>query len=178
MKNSRSPLLRGENGLLICIVWCWSVLASGQSKVGLAWDASADISVVGYRLYYGGSSRGYTNFIDVGAKTSASVPGVRQGVPYYFAVTAYDSTGLESEFSDEVAYRVPITAPQLQGVARLDSRWLMLQGVAPPRKVVTILAGTDLKSWAFYGYAVADSNGVVQFRCPYSGGSRCFYRLQ
>jgi hypothetical protein len=63
--------------------------------------------VVGYRLYQGGVSQVYTNVVDVGNSTSNTVAGLVAGATYYFAVTAYDSVGLESAFSNEIAYTVP-----------------------------------------------------------------------
>ncbi len=64
----------------------------------MAWDPSTDPSVVGYRLYQGGESLIYTNVVDVGTTTLATITALVPGSTYYFAVTAYDSSGLESTF--------------------------------------------------------------------------------
>ena len=81
--------------------------ARAQSSVTLAWGASADSSVVGYRVYWGGASAHYTNVVDVGEVTSNAVANLQPGATYYFAVTAYDNTDLESLFSNELVYTVP-----------------------------------------------------------------------
>ena len=78
------------------------------SSVTLAWDPSADPSVIGYKLYYGAASRSYTNLVQAAATNSASVTALVGGKTYYFAATAYDATGLESDYSDEVSYTVPV----------------------------------------------------------------------
>jgi len=84
---------------------------AGES-VTLAWDPSAQSNVIGYRLYYGTFSRNYTasNRVDAPAtiSTAANLVG---GRTYYFAVTAIDSDGLESDYSAEVTYVVPGLAP-------------------------------------------------------------------
>jgi len=56
--------------------------------------------VAGYKLYYGTSSRNYSNNINVGMVTSYTVSGLAPGT-YYFTVTAYDASGNESGFSNE-----------------------------------------------------------------------------
>ncbi len=80
--------------------------ARGQS-VTLAWDASTDPDVVGYNLYYGGATQTYTNVVAVGSVTNATVSGLLPGAKYFFAATAIDSVGMESEFSNEISYQVP-----------------------------------------------------------------------
>ena len=80
-------------------------LHSGQSLV-LAWDQNPENDLEGYRLYYGASSRNYTNVVNVGNFTTNEVTGLVEGTTYFFAVTAYNTNGLESDFSDEVSYGV------------------------------------------------------------------------
>ncbi len=88
-------------------------------SVNLAWDASPDASVVGYRIYDGVTSRTYTNTMTFGNATNATIFGLIEGVTYYFAVTAYNSVGLESAFSNEATYTPPATntAPAIAAIA-------------------------------------------------------------
>ena len=79
-----------------------------DQSVTLAWDRSPDADVTGYRLYYGVASGAYTNVTDVGNVDTATLGGLKAGVTYYFAATAYDGSGLESDFSNEVSYTVPV----------------------------------------------------------------------
>jgi hypothetical protein len=95
-------------GLLILTALITSVQAAGS--VTLAWNQSTDSTVVGYKAYYGVASRTYTNNIDVGNATNATISGLVEGATYYFATTAYNTLGLESGFSSEVSYAVPLTA--------------------------------------------------------------------
>src|SRR5581483_10313669 len=84
-----------------------SVSAQSPATVMLAWDPSPDSNVVGYFRYYGSASGTYTNIVDVGPATSTSVSGLLHGSTYYFAVTAYNSIGLQSLPSSELPYTVP-----------------------------------------------------------------------
>jgi oxalate decarboxylase/phosphoglucose isomerase-like protein (cupin superfamily) len=92
-------------------------------SVNLAWSPSPDTNVVGYRVYYGVVSRTYTNMVDVGAATNATISGLVEGATYYFAATAYNVLGLESDFSTEVSYTIPgggvNQAPTLNALSNL-----------------------------------------------------------
>ena len=72
----------------------------------LAWSPSVPATnVAGYYLYYGGATGIYTNQINIGLATNGVVSNLVAGSTYYFAATAYTSTGLESGYSDEVAWQ-------------------------------------------------------------------------
>jgi len=75
---------------------------SQAAQVRLEWNASSGTNVAGYKIYYGTQSRGYTNSVDAGNTTNYTVTGLQEGATYYFAVTAYDASRLESVYSDEV----------------------------------------------------------------------------
>ena len=77
--------------------------------VKLAWDPNTEKDLAGYKVYYGYSSRNYHTSIDVGNTTSVQIVGLKDGQTYYFAVTAYNTSGLESDYSNEVSYKVPKT---------------------------------------------------------------------
>jgi len=71
-------------------------------SVTLAWDSNSEPDLAGYKIYYGCSSRHYTNYVDVGNSTSHTVSGLQRGLTYYFAITAYNTDGYESYYSNEV----------------------------------------------------------------------------
>lgn len=85
------------------------LVSSVLCGVNLIWDRNSETNVVGYRVYMGEVSRGYDSVIDVGNSITATLL-ERPNVTNYFAVTAYDSEGLESRFSDEVTYFTPTNA--------------------------------------------------------------------
>lgn len=72
--------------------------------VKLAWDPSPG-TVGGYELFWGSSSGLYSESLDVGKNTTATVDELSPGV-HYFAVKAYVGSGpsqLYSDFSNEVS---------------------------------------------------------------------------
>jgi hypothetical protein len=68
-------------------------------------DGTALTDLAGYKLYFGTASATYSAPIDVGNVLTYTVTGLTGGT-YYFAVTAYDSSGNESSFSNEVVRTV------------------------------------------------------------------------
>ncbi len=55
-----------------------------------------------YTIYFGIIPGDYVESINVGNVTTYNVSGLTEGLIYYFAVTAIDSSGNESEYSNEV----------------------------------------------------------------------------
>ena len=116
------------------------------SNVTLGWDASADPTVTGYKVYYGPASGGYTNAVSFGKTTNGIVPGLVEGQTYYFAATATNSSGLESDFSTEISYVVPVPTtnapPTLNAIANM-----------------TINEGSGLQTVSLSGISTGDTNG-------------------
>ena len=84
-----------------------AVRATGT--VTLVWDPSSGTNVIAnYNLYYGGASATYTNVVSAGTATTASVSNLIEGCTYYFAATAVDTNGLESDYSTEVSALIPV----------------------------------------------------------------------
>jgi Abnormal spindle-like microcephaly-assoc'd, ASPM-SPD-2-Hydin len=84
-------------------------VAPVQHSVALTWNPSTSSNVVGYNLYRGSVSGGpYTKLnsaLDPG--TSDTDTAVQSGQTYYYVVTAVDSSGNESLFSNQVLATIP-----------------------------------------------------------------------
>src|ERR1035437_3756616 len=114
--------------LIAGIILAVPIVSAIAGTATLAWDAGPpntgdDFPVAGYRVYYGIASGVYTNSVDVGNTTQAFVIHLVNGVTYFFAVTAYDTAGFESDFSYEVATTIPaLPAPTMVQVATAQNR--------------------------------------------------------
>ena len=104
----------------------------------LAWDAPLQANgtpvpnLAGYKLYYGSQSGQYPTMVPVGMTTTYTVTNLSAGQTYYFAVKAYNSTGTESAFSNEVRVTLPTNTPgggiipqQQMRVVSVDSQELV-----------------------------------------------------
>lgn len=103
---------------------------AGQATVTLTWQApttNADGTelkdLAGYKIYYGTVSGKYDNSEDAGNVTEYKLALPKDGT-YYFAVTAYDTTGNESKYSSEISRTLPVeavdTPAEPNGVASKD----------------------------------------------------------
>lgn len=108
VSRNRSFFLAALSSLVLVLVVLLSFLTTAHAaQVTVAWDANSDPGVIGYRVHYGTVSGSYTSHIDVGNVTSCVISGLLEGLTYYFAATAYDGDGNESDYSSAVDYSVP-----------------------------------------------------------------------
>lgn len=109
LRNRSTAGVRGaaHTIVLLALLACASrVTATLPPVIALGWDPSSDPAVTGYNVYYGSSSRNYTNVLAVGNTTSAMVSNLVAGVTYYFAATTYTVDGLESDYSTEASFGI------------------------------------------------------------------------
>ena len=81
-----------------------SVQKACAAEVTLAWDSNPESDIAGYKIYYGFQSRVYSYVIDVGNWTSCVISGLELGHIYFCALTAYDTSGNESDYSSEISF--------------------------------------------------------------------------
>jgi hypothetical protein len=166
-----------EFGLVVVVAWLSACdIAKGVSSVSLQWSPSTDSSVVGYNLYCGGASRSYTNVISLGNTSNTAVGDLTEGKTYFFAVTAYDAFGDESDYSDETVYIVPgfliLTPRASPGVgARIQfpvasGHWYELQ------------SSPDLRSWTTIQKFLGNTtNTWLECEVPSTNKGPQFFRL-
>jgi hypothetical protein len=169
---------------------------TGVSNVTLAWCPSSGTNIIaGYRIYYGSGFttnwiptvydtnyppcppvilsngtnwlRTYTNIVDVGNVTNATITNLITGVPYYFSATAYDIYGLESDFSAEIT--TTLQFPLMPVITNIVSNiyWLSslgcpaIQTKVCPFQSVTYQYKTNLiqTDWMILTNIIADQYG-------------------
>ena len=149
------------------------------SSVSLAWNPSSGTNIAGYRIHYGGASRTYTNMVSAGSATSATISNLTGGATYYFAATAYDTSGLESDFSNEATNTLampPNQPPTLNAItsvtvnedagAQVVSLSGISSGSASESQTLTITATSDTTS--------VIPNPTVTYTSPNTTGSLSF----
>ena len=97
--------------------------AWGATDVSFRWDANTELDLAGYRLYRAETSGAYTKGAYIkqipcaGSDTSCATAtdvGVPDGT-YFWVVTAYDTGGLESDWSNEVTSTLDSAPPAPPG---------------------------------------------------------------
>jgi hypothetical protein len=184
--------LQGQNGCVVInrscrlqkfglgvVVVLAGLLASTQAKavssVSLQWLPNTDPSVVGYNVYYGGGSRQYTNVFSAGNTTTSVIDGLVEGQTYYFAVTAYDEFGDESDYSDETVYIVPGYLKMTPGINPGDP--FQIQFPVAPEHWYELQASVNLTDWNTIWQALGVSNTWVKFDVPVTDATAQFFRV-
>ncbi len=82
--------------------------SESNGVLDLAWDANVDSDISGYKIYYGTSSGKYDRHVEVtdpgaGDTVTYRLTNLTRGQTYFLAVTAHNSNGNESGYSNEVS---------------------------------------------------------------------------
>jgi fibronectin type 3 domain-containing protein len=80
-------------------------ISSGGGTARLSWDASAGTDIAGYKIYLATASGAYGTPVATTSMniTTYTLTGLAVGTTYFFVVTAFDTNGIESTFSNEVS---------------------------------------------------------------------------
>src|SRR5262249_33957102 len=133
-------LLRSLLVLLACLSLAFVATPAQAQQVQLAWDAPVQAdgtpvpNLAGYKLYSGAQSGQYQTMVPVGLTTTYTVTSLSAGQTYYFAVKAYNTTGTESPFSNEVSVtassaQISATPATLTAGGTVTAAW---SGIAAP----------------------------------------------
>jgi hypothetical protein len=83
------------------------VVVNGDNRVDLYWNNNRESDLAGYNVYYSYEYDGRYELIGSAESNYFIDWEVNNGVTYYYAVTAYDYNGNESELSYDVIYATP-----------------------------------------------------------------------
>ncbi len=138
-------------------------LSAGPS-IALAWNPNTETNVAGYHLYYGTASGIYSGNVTVAHPTTvATVTNLQPDTIYYFAVTAFSTDGLESDYSTEISYWVP-------GPVSTNTPPVALPGsaiTAEEQPVGFTLRGTDINGDPLtYVIVTPPANGLISGASP------------
>ena len=92
-----SPLIAMLAASLLLV--CSASAMAGD--ITIAWDPNSESDLAGYKIYYGTASGVYGTPIIIGTQTTYTLTGLPPGT-YYITVTAFNASGLESGYSNEV----------------------------------------------------------------------------
>lgn len=85
----------------------WQGGSTNLARVTLTWDYACGkiTNIARYKIYYGSSPLTYTNVFTVPYCTNRTeiVSNLLRGTTYFFALTAIDNNGLESDYSSEAS---------------------------------------------------------------------------
>jgi hypothetical protein len=108
-----------RNALVVAAVSLFSSNLHAASSASLAWNASSSPNITAYTVSYGTASGNHPIVLNAGTALTMTVPNLVAGTRYYFVVTARDSSGIESDPSNEISY-TPSSNPLPNVLPTLD----------------------------------------------------------
>jgi hypothetical protein len=176
--------------ILILIAWALFSPCANLFAAMLQWDANPEPNIAGYRVHMGPQAGQYESVIDVGLATEMLVPPLEPDRPCFFSVTAYDSEGMESGFSDEI--NCTLSASITNGTTVTNAVLLVplslkfsgrtlpmhISFVGEASKEYQVQATTDFQSWQVIHTITLPANGLYQWwDADAPNHSKRFYRI-
>jgi hypothetical protein len=161
---------------LLILLACLGAMAE---SVTLTWLPNAEPDIAGYNIYTGVSSGTYTNRMNLpGLATTARVDGLVRGVNYFFACTAYNTQGGESDYSSEYEYLIPYLPPRIQGV-QLGDAGLNITFESEPGGRYRVFWSGDIATgrWENLDVDVTATGVSTTILLSYPSGDVRFYRV-
>ena len=96
--------------------------SSSVTTATLSWAPSTSTNLAGYKVYMGTASGVFSSSLTIGNTTTYTASNLGVGHTYYFAVTAYNGSGIESSYSNEVSKSIYQTRRVGRCWGRSDAR--------------------------------------------------------
>ena len=80
---------------------------NGDNRVDLSWIRNRENDLAGYNIYFSTSYNGKYELIGSSSNNYYADEGASNGILNYYAVTAYDASGNESDLSKDIVYATP-----------------------------------------------------------------------
>ena len=152
--------------------------ADAAPPVSLAWNANPESDVAGYKVHFGTQSGVYTEVLDVGRVTQATLPQLFMGSTYYLAVSAYNSTGLESPRSAEFSLTAAVPPPPVGTSFAMASggqgklQWKYSKSDQASAERFAVYSSEDLVTWTeaarfATGAATSSDSQWLYYEYPY-----------
>jgi hypothetical protein len=173
-----------RRAVLVVVLLCGLMVAApssvfGVQSVTLAWSPVTNTDLAGHKVYYGPVSHTYTNNISVGNVTNATISGLVEGATYCIAATAFNTAGLESDFSNEISYTVPIAALPGVELRVTPTRQFILTVTGTIGHTYNVQASQNLSTWRVIGTVTVGASGSSNFTDTNAANlSKRFYRIQ
>lgn len=179
--------------LVVFMILVGSPVFAGSATI--RWQANTEPDLQEYRVYTGTASRTYGTPTPAGKATSYTVGNLEEGILYYFAVTAVDTSGNESGFSQEVSKTildthpptVAITSPTTGTTYQTAQGTLNLNGTAADNVGVVGVRWTNSRggsgtasgttTWSISGITLAEGVNVIGVTARDHDGNEGTYTL-
>lgn len=145
--------------IIHAIVGLLAVLNINAASVKLAWNPNPETNIVSYTLAHkaSGDSQYILTTVNHPA-TTITVSNLQDGVLYFFKVLATNSVGMNSEYSREISYQIPITQDP---IVSIDSSKWKASAINSPESVMNAIDGDPLTFWETVGVSPLPQSFVL-----------------
>jgi hypothetical protein len=159
-------LSQGRGGAFL-ILLCVAILQTGHTayaqSVKIAWDPVSSTSLAGYRVYRSEQTGTFPSTplnSTLTTTNSYTDSTVQAGHTYFYVTAAVDTTGLESQFSNQIQATVPAAATNQPPTATVPP---VATITLPATATLTVTATDDglPNGTLSYGWSVVNATGVA-----------------
>ena len=165
---------------LMLVGWLTCIFSTNlfANSVTASWEANVEPDLKGYKLYYGSESGNYTESIDVGKVTTKEITNLSDGSLYYFAVTAYDSSGNESPKSTEVTTLIGENLITANPGANSDSTGTIWKSVPGANGYQVLKSSNPFTGFTAYQTLGADQTTLKELADAKAAGTGSYYKVK
>jgi len=108
-----SPLIKYMKKIIFILILIL-VVSTAYAKnysITFGWDKNTEADLAGYKLYRRDQAADYSHIADISEDLSTYTTSIDMNITTYFVLTAFDDSGNESDYSNEVTYTIDNIAP-------------------------------------------------------------------
>jgi hypothetical protein len=102
--NKLNDIMKNKSKLFFLLIFLiFPCILYPQSAALVSWNQNSEPDLAGYKVYHGTRSRCYSQNVNAGNVTQYRYGNLEKERWHFFTVTAYDTAGNESNYSEEVS---------------------------------------------------------------------------
>jgi hypothetical protein len=142
-------------------VWLACAAIVAAQSVKLSWNPNPESDIAGYVVHYGTQSGNLTETKDVvGQVTTTTLEQLQPSTTYFFALQAYNTSGLYSDLTEQISHTTAAAAPTGPVIADSSGNALPPAGATIDHGVVRVGAIGEARTFTLTNYGTTTLTGL------------------
>jgi hypothetical protein len=160
-KSPQITQARAQRGLACLAVWLACAAIVAAQSVKLSWNPNPESDIAGYVVHYGTQSGNLTETKDVvGQVTTTTLEQLQPSTTYFFALQAYNTSGLYSDMTEQISHTTAAAAPTGPVIADSSGNTLPPAGATIDHGVVRVGAIGEARTFTLTNYGTTTLTGL------------------